>query len=552
MKKLIALLLCAIMILPVFAGCGEGSTDETKGGSNNGDGPITVEIGIPQRALVTDYYNNDYTKWLEEQTGYRIEWELFAANSGDYSSQLATMTAGGLELPDMLIGFELGDSVYKKYGDEGYFIDLAPYYNDPAMSATFWDSFEKLDEEYQEVLMRRLVDENGHMYAFPSIEESLIDTMAYQVWINDKWLANVGMEKPTSTEELMEVLKAFRDQDANGNGNPNDELPLMGTQTTMCGDIFAWIVNMFTYYDSANGFSVDDNGQLYHGLTTEGYREALKFLYDLVVTEKVMNPMALTISSNDLQPMVTPAEGEPIAGIVVCHPTLGFTQGDPGILQYSCLPLWGSAVRNEQKNHRRGFITENAENPEACWAIWMAMCSEEGSIRSRYGNRGEHWDWPDEGAESFLGIPAQYKLYEDVWATQGDDNFRIVESTILLTAEQEGAQLRGDEDEVTLHKYKMFTDMRESFAKQEEALTPDEKYLCPTLIWNELEKEECPERNDCSSYMSKARSEFATGVRNPYNDNDWNQYLKDLEDLGMAKWTQYAQGIYERTIAEEE
>ena len=34
---------------------------------------------------------------------------------------------------------------------------------------------------------------------------------------------------PTTTEELREVLRAFKEQDANGNGDPNDEIPLSGS-----------------------------------------------------------------------------------------------------------------------------------------------------------------------------------------------------------------------------------------------------------------------------------------------------------------------------------
>ena len=33
---------------------------------------------------------------------------------------------------------------------------------------------------------------------------------------------------PTTTDEYYEVLKAFKEQDANGNGDPNDEIPLAG------------------------------------------------------------------------------------------------------------------------------------------------------------------------------------------------------------------------------------------------------------------------------------------------------------------------------------
>lgn len=46
------------------------------------------------------------------------------------------------------------------------------------------------------------------------------------MYINQTWLDNVNMEIPTTWEELKEVLIAFKEQDANGNGDPNDEIPM--------------------------------------------------------------------------------------------------------------------------------------------------------------------------------------------------------------------------------------------------------------------------------------------------------------------------------------
>ncbi len=549
MKKILALLLCAIMVVSVFAGCNNNSGNQ---GNKNGDDNV-ITIGIPESSSVTDYYNNDMTKWLEEVTGYTIEWELFAASTGDYSSQISTMNSANLPLPDMMIGFNLGDQVYEEYGEDGLFIDLTPYYEDKEKSQVWWDRLDGLnDPVYKNNIIRRITADDGCMYVFPSIEQSLIDTMNYQVYINDRWLENVGMSKPTNTQEFLEVLKAFRDQDANGNGRADDEIPLLGSVTTLSGDVLNYLLNMFVYVDDIRHFNVDDNGKVYLPHMTDEYREGLKFIYDLVVTEKVLNPMAITMNATALKPMTCPAAGgDALVGVVVTHPTLGFTQGDAGLLDYSCLPLWGNAIVHEDANNRRGFITKYAENPDACWEIWMAMCSEEGSIRLRYGNKGEHWDWADEGATSFMGLPAQYKLYEDVWGTQGDDNYRYVESTILPNAEQEGAQLTGKEDEVTLHKYQMFKEMRASYDKQIAEYNPDSKNLCPMLVWTNLELSECPEREDCQTYLNKALSEFATGVRNPHNDGDWNKYLQDLQTLQVDKWVTYSQGVYERVISEQ-
>ena len=47
----------------------------------------------------------------------------------------------------------------------------------------------------------------------------------YRMYINQKWLDNLGLDMPTTTDELRDVLQAFREKDPNGNGQ-TDEIPL--------------------------------------------------------------------------------------------------------------------------------------------------------------------------------------------------------------------------------------------------------------------------------------------------------------------------------------
>ena len=49
------------------------------------------------------------------------------------------------------------------------------------------------------------------------------------MFINKTWLDNLGLEVPTTWDELKEVLIAFRDGDPNGNGDTTDEIPMTFT-----------------------------------------------------------------------------------------------------------------------------------------------------------------------------------------------------------------------------------------------------------------------------------------------------------------------------------
>ena len=46
--------------------------------------------------------------------------------------------------------------------------------------------------------------------------------------MNSDWLETLGLEQPTTPEELRTVLEAFKTQDPNGNGKA-DEIPLSAT-----------------------------------------------------------------------------------------------------------------------------------------------------------------------------------------------------------------------------------------------------------------------------------------------------------------------------------
>ena len=129
MKRIVALLLCIIMSISALTGCGKDKDTNAKG---DWDGKIT--IGIPDNALVQDYNTNKFSLWLEETTGYDIEFQVMAATSADRKSQLATMVAGGEELPDIIYNMGLSDAEIKNYGDDRYFLDLKEYLNDKEKS----------------------------------------------------------------------------------------------------------------------------------------------------------------------------------------------------------------------------------------------------------------------------------------------------------------------------------------------------------------------------------------------------------------------------------
>ena len=76
----------------------------------DGSKPV-ITIGLNQDILCENYETNDYTVWIEEQTGVDLQFVYFADDETESAQQLNAMIAAGEKLPDILVGFWLGDAL---------------------------------------------------------------------------------------------------------------------------------------------------------------------------------------------------------------------------------------------------------------------------------------------------------------------------------------------------------------------------------------------------------------------------------------------------------
>lgn len=548
MKKWIALLLCLATLVTLLTGCGkkEETVSDQPGASTSGDAAadgVTITIGLPRSALVTDYDNNAFTNWLEEQTGYNIQFQYFQASTSDAKTQLSTMMVSGEKLPDILYNFQLSDDLIKEYGDDGYFLDLRDYYADKeGVSRVFWERLQEIPEEEQVTNVRRMTDvENGAMYSLPCIQTSDIDTMDYQMWINQTWLDELNLQAPTDPDELYEVLKAFKQRDP-------DCVPLAGIENSMGGDVINWIVNMFTYCDDTRRWNVDETGKLYMPYTTDDYRQALIYMHKLV-QEGLMTPLCWTIKIQEMQALTSPADNDPMVGIFAGHLTLHVTPGSEVLYNYKPLDLFGNAVINENINRRSTFITTDCENPDAAFALAMALYSKEAGWRLRYGEQGVNWDYADAGTESYLGKPAEIKILDDPFAKLNSCLWGDMAASLLTDAEGESAEKVEGTDAWADYKNTIVAEQVANYHAAAEANNP--KTLCPPLIQTTQEKDEILQiKSDVLTIINKCRAQFANGELDPNDDAAWNDYLAQLDTLGLAQYQGQSQAIYDRQLGE--
>ena len=220
-KRVISCVLTAVLSASLLlTGCGgEAGTDqaaepasteaaENEGGSN---GKVKLTALFVKHSLTKDLDEMQWLKDLEDQCGVDVEWQQISA---DWDQKKSAMFASG-EIPDILIG-ATADSDYVQY--KGLFEDMKPLIDQYAPN---------VQQMFKEVPNTEKIATtvDGQIYGIPSYK-SIWPRSNGTTFINKKWLDAVGMEVPTTWDELEKVLIAFRDNDCNGNGDPTDEIPM--------------------------------------------------------------------------------------------------------------------------------------------------------------------------------------------------------------------------------------------------------------------------------------------------------------------------------------
>ena len=552
MKKLLSVVMCMVILVGILSGCGGGSGSSGK--STNGKKTLT--IGIPMNTAVIDYETNTFTTWLEEALDCNIEIKLFATGSNDYMTQLSGMMLKGDKLPDVIWNFSgMNGSTWDLYGQDGYLIDLTPYMEDKeGASKVWWDQVAGLDQEEINNALKRCEDDYGAMYVFPRIETSLIDTMDYMVAVNQTWLDECGLKQPTNTDELYSVLKTFKEKKC---GDKAGYYPLVGgSDSTLCGDVINWIINMFIYFDDATYFNLAEDGKtLTTPFTSDKFREALAFCKKLVDEGLLM----YGISSQEYKSIINPADGNSRVGMVVGHPTLTFLSDDPSIDNF--VPLekyWGYAVRNENEVTLSAGISVDCEDPDLAFKLLMLVSSEEGAYRLRYGELGVDWDWADEGEISFMGLPCTLKVYSETLSTSTQNKTWKNGPGILINAENETAQYPNIDGWIG-KRCNLISGIYDSFCAAEVANNP--RYICPSIVLNEKQsKTNEVERTNTQNVIYIMRDTFIKGTSNDTilsgakadinNDAHWQKYLDALEKEGLAAWQAQMQEIFNESYAD--
>jgi len=533
--KLTALLLSAAMVLSLAA-CGKSGGEKT-------DEQVKLVIGLPASANVASFEeDNAFTSWIEEKTGYDIE--VMSFNS-DYPTQLSTMVAGGEKLPDILFGFsKLNKQMQTYYGSEGYFVNLRPYLEDEELTAAYRERCAELyGPDHYDFTLRSITVADGNIYGYPSIDISETNLPWFQVYINQTWLDNLGLEMPTNYDELVTVLEAFLTQDPNGNGAA-DEIPALGQTINRHWDLPAWVINNWQYMNDGT-FFYDVDGKLTLPYDTAEYREGLKALHDLV-DKGLLSTLSWTITDgNEYKSVLSPVDDVAKVGVFACHLASAFNDNSPLLDEYVPLMPFNYAPTNSYMPGTGTFITADSEHPDECFKLLQTLSTEEGSMFMRYGVEGVDWEWATDYA---TGEPAVHQIN---LINAGQKTHWAIQRAMLIkygpTTKYHTAIMNPPEEWTWLDRRTVLNDQyAEAYM---EIAAPNQHKHVDTLVYNEEENNILGNLQvDIMEYVKEYRAKFATGELNPYDDATWNKYVDTLHGMGTDTWLEQSQKAYERFL----
>lgn len=514
--------------------CGGGG-DDGDGGGGGGDG--TISILVLKHALTGPMADMDWVSQIEEAAGVTIEWEEVSA---DWDQKKSTMLAAG-DIPDLVVGTNTITN-----SDLATFVGLFEDLSDDL------DALPNVTGMFEAVPATETMatQPDGAIFSLPSYRRFWPETGTRQ-FINQQWLDNLGLEQPTTWDELHEVLMAFKNEDANGNGDPNDEIPMDWAPAGDAGfglfqpTVLLGSMGLPISDGGGSGYFVED-GEVKNFLVDERFRDLIAFLHELnadgLISQDVM--------TQDYSAYQSVARGDGDTAKV------GFTWGWAAsdrvgaqlMDQYSATaPLRADESISEADltwsydsyllNYGVNSITMSAQsdNKEAALAVIDAFYDQDISLQVLWGDFEENITKIDDSTYEVLP-PADESSDPSTWKW-------------TTTLADNGPTWIRDDIEVALP-----ADLAEA-VEQSEPLQAAIANVDPAtdIFPGALIKMTQEDLNTLSinntAIFSVAMQRWAAWITEGGIESDWDSYVTEIENSGMTQNLEIHQGYYDEFTA---
>ena len=238
--------------------------------------PAVIKVFITGGANFPDGHdinNNPWIELIEKENNVDLQIDYGPAAADEFISKLNIKFASN-EIPDLFIIPSSYQNWLMENAEFGALMDLngkvEPYSN--LMNAVYPNAWEA-------------VKYNDGIYAVPVLNDG--NKATNNLYIRQDWLDHLKLEVPTTLEEYENVLKAFRDQDPDGN-KQNDTYGLIAYD-----NMLGWS-HLFGAFGVIPGYWIEKDGKLVMSDTQPEMKEALAYIQKLYKDKLIDNEWPIT------------------------------------------------------------------------------------------------------------------------------------------------------------------------------------------------------------------------------------------------------------------
>ncbi|WP_165452307.1 extracellular solute-binding protein [Paenibacillus thalictri] len=270
MKKKIATAVAGTLLSSAaLIGCSAGQGGQAPAASGASKEQTATAVQPPAKITVIKplypghiyHPDSELEKLVEKAANVEVTYDT--PPSADYKTKLSVRLAGG-DIPDIINTFSPNDPEHNALIDQGVFMPL-----DDLLK-----KFPKLKDSFSDETWSYMKNPtDGKIYGIPWMR----DRGGSGVVIRRDWLDKLGLQPPKTWDEFVEVLKAFKDKDPDGNGQ-NDTIPLT-FKDNQVSNLYAALplFGVNPGWSPAPG----DPGKLQYGLIQPAAKDMLKAFRDL-------------------------------------------------------------------------------------------------------------------------------------------------------------------------------------------------------------------------------------------------------------------------------
>ncbi|NLO83433.1 MAG: extracellular solute-binding protein [Clostridiales bacterium] len=543
--KLSVLIMIMLFVISTFIGCsksgssgdtgqpradGAGGTEGQISGFNETGYPIVNEkitltmMGADTADPRRKWEENRFFKRMEEMTSIHFKFIQIARENWNEKKKLAFASG---DLPDVFFSAFLTAQEEMSYGEQGILIPLE------GMIEKYAPNIKKCLEENPGV-KKSITLPSGNIVALPAIHETKSNA---HIYLNKKWMDELGLEEPNTVDDLYKILKAFKDQDPNKNGMA-DEIPLSLVGVAQIKPLMsAWGL----LFNDVNLF-IDDNNKVVFSPIQPEFKDALVFLKKLY-DEKLLDNETFTQTTQQLN-----AKGRNDTELLGGFYTAGaFTVvGEARHFDYITMiplltpkgqrmwPLDGTFNDLENKANAIRFmrgtfaITNKCKAPEAMIRWVDYLYTEEGAILTWMGKEGEEYEWNSDGTWSWI-------------LEEGQEQYDVRYPGTIAPATVPG--LRPDNV-----WFKLGNIYESSLWPIRGRVNKYDRLTYPFLYFPVEKQKRVNSLNaDIGSYVDQMIARFITGDA---SIDEWDNYVKTIQNMGVEELISIYQEAYDEFIKE--